>query len=201
MACIPGERQLITLQQIGGQGPGAAQGIQLNRELTAAGLNRRGAPEGKQVLLNPPIRHPQQRLNAMPQLLSSVGGTVLGQLQQIPALPGPAPDHRSVVVVHPTTIAVGGCFGMGHHPLNRDLLRAPAPAAGNGSGLGAEAVELGLRWGLCPWIGHTAHAGTGQRDAVAVAAIQRSNDLLRLTQARGGGPIDLLGCSTERAGD
>ena len=66
---------------------------------------------------------------------------------------------------------------MGHHPLNRDLLRAPAPAAGNGSGLGAEAVELGLRWGLCPWIGHTAHAGTRQGDAVAIAAVGVSRQI------------------------
>jgi len=66
---------------------------------------------------------------------------------------------------------------MGHHPLHRDLIRAPAAAAGNGSGLGTEAVELGIRWGLCPWIGHTAHAGTGERNAVAVAAVGVSRQI------------------------
>ena len=72
MACIPGERQLVTLQQISCQGAATARGIQLNRELTAAGLNGGGAPEGKQVLLKPPIRLPQQRLNAMPKLVPSI---------------------------------------------------------------------------------------------------------------------------------
>ena len=94
----------------------------------------------KQAVPAEPI--PQQRLNAMPQLVPSVGGTVLGQLQR--SQRSPAPDHRSVAS---NDHRGWRCFGMGHHPLNRDLLRAPAPAAGNGSGLGTEAVD----WGL--WVG------------------------------------------------
>jgi len=60
---------------------------------------------------------------------------------------------------------------MGHHPLHRDLIRSPAPAAGNGSGLSTEAVDLSIRGGLSPGVGHTSHAGTGEGDAVAVAAV------------------------------
>jgi len=91
------------------------------------------------------------------------------QLQQIPALAGAAPDHRSVVVMHPAALAVGSGFRMGHHRLDRDVVSAPAPAAGNGRHLQAEAVELRRCGRLGPGVGLTAHAGAGEGDAVAVA--------------------------------
>jgi EAL domain-containing protein (putative c-di-GMP-specific phosphodiesterase class I) len=61
---------------------------------------------------------------------AGAGRTALLQLHQIPALARAAPGHRPVVVVHHPAVAVGRRLGMGHQPLDRDLLRPPSPSCG-----------------------------------------------------------------------
>ena len=79
----------------------------------------------------------------MAQLLTSIAGAVLLELQQIPALAGTAPDHGPVVV-HDAAIAVGVGLRVGHHRLKADVAFLPAPAASDHCGFRAEVVKFSL---------------------------------------------------------
>ena len=60
---------------------------------------------------------------------------------------------------------------MGHHRLKADVSVLPAPATGDRGGFRAEAVELRGSGRLGPGVGDATHAGAGEGNAVAVAAI------------------------------
>ena len=58
---------------------------------------------------------------------------------------------------------------MGHHRLDGDVFRLPAPAAGNGCRFRAQSLQLRHRWRLAPGIGLTSHAGAGKGNGIIVA--------------------------------
>jgi hypothetical protein len=57
---------------------------------------------------------------------ANIQGSVAMELQQIPAFSSSTPAHGPKVVVQRASIAIGSRFGMGHHPLQRDLFGTPS---------------------------------------------------------------------------
>lgn len=169
---IPGGGDPVALQQISGQRPGAAFAVDRDVQRFAAGFDRGLALEDEAVsagAVRLACAASHQLPDSLPQLLTTIERAVLLQLQQIPALTRAAPHHRPVVVVHHAAIFVGGGFRMGHHPLDRDVFGAPAPARGDRSGFRAEAVELRRSGRQRPGVGLAAHAGAGEGHGIAVA--------------------------------
>ena len=91
------------------------------------------------------------------------------QLQQIPALTAASPDHRSVVFMPRSPIAVGCCFCVGHHRVDLDVWRAPTPAPSDWSRFCAKAFALLWCWRLRPGTRDTTHARAREGYSIGIA--------------------------------
>ena len=186
MAGIPHMGHLVELQQMGCQGPGTAIVIELHRQLLASGNHAGGPAKGQAGRFGHPgfvgftrfvgfarsfraFRRRQKVADALPQLIAPRGRTVPAELEKIPALAAAPPDHRTVVLVHPASIAIRRRLGMGHHPLHGDVGLGPAPVAGHLGRLTAHRFQLHLRGRDRPGIGPAAHTGAGEGHRIAVA--------------------------------
>ena len=104
---------------------------------------------------------------------ANIQGSVAIELQQIPAFSSSTPAHGPKVVVKRASVAIGSGFGMGHHPLQRDLFGTPSQTPSQACSFLAKTGQLQRTRSLRPSIRHATHETTAE----ATLSVLRRNVL------------------------